>query len=371
MPSPPKHGGGCPSGAAAAEAAVGAAVGVAAGARTDAAAACSTSGSKLPLSSSGGSAASTSEGPSYLLGEIARVPSSSVSHDEALAMSQSALNDPAQDVATVRVSSCSGNWICGRLNFGNLPAEDVAFTMIEVSTGLQPALTGNRVAVAGGRRGRVFVGDVAAGPKYFREISWTLKSVNGCGDFEPAWITNEDHIVLEGPRWVTERLHCNSSISARGTIAHGGEPVVLGVQAKVKDPKPSHKLGCSKVKDSHSLGLSYFTKPPPPADPNLGATLGPLEQSAARPKMLPDGLGGLLHEGSKDDFDFELATRATAARAFPVIPRLDLSDMQNRYKNSSRRHQKGLFDLCDGLPSLRDGAETPGVSRCTSHWLCL
>lgn len=332
------------------------------------------SGTKLPLSLSGGSAASTSVGPSYLLDDTVRVPSSSVPHEEALTMSQSALNDSAQDVATVRVSSCSGNWICGRLDFGNLPPEDVAFTMIEVKPGLQPALSGNSVAFAGGRRGRVFVGDVAAGPNYFREISWTLKSVNGCGDFEPAWIASEDYIVLESPRWVTERLHRNSSVSANSTSIHGGdsEPVVLGVPTKVKDPNPSHSLRCCTTvkKPNFSHGLSCFSRPPPLKDPNLGATLGALEQSAARPKMLPDGLTGLLREGSKDDFDFELATRAAAARAFPVVPRLNLSDMQNRYKKN-RRNQKGLFDLCDGLPSVRDGGETPGVSRCTSHWICL
>lgn len=246
----------------------------------------------------------------------------------------------------MKVSSCSGNWICGRLDFGHLPTEDVAFAMIEVQVGPQHG--------AEGRRGRIFVGDVAAGPDYFREISWTLKSVNGCGEFEPAWITKDDYIMLEGPRWVTERVHRNSSISARGAA----EPVVAGVSTKVQDPNPSHNL-------------SYCSRPQASEDPNFAATLGALEQSAARPKMLPGGLSGLFRQGSKDDCDYVLATRAAASRPFPAVPRLDLSNMQSRYKNSSRRHQKGLFHLCDGLPSVHDGSVTPGLSRCTSHWLCL
>eukprot|EP00419_Tripos_fusus_P046869 CAMPEP_0172838888 /NCGR_PEP_ID=MMETSP1075-20121228/28184_1 /TAXON_ID=2916 /ORGANISM="Ceratium fusus, Strain PA161109" /LENGTH=385 /DNA_ID=CAMNT_0013682461 /DNA_START=32 /DNA_END=1187 /DNA_ORIENTATION=- len=349
MPSPHKHGGSI--GRPMAPEAVGAAVGATTvGARAVVAVGLAASADKLPPSPSGGSAASTAVGLSHLLDDTEGVPPSSVSPEEALTMNQCAPHNPAQGVATVRVSCRSGNWICGRLEFGNLPTEDVAFTTIKVEPVSQPEVNGHKSASTGIKLVRVFVGDVAAGPDYFRKISWILKSVNGCACFEPAWITSDDCIVLEGPRCVIERQCHSSSITTCGSSAHvsAAEPPVLGARTEIKGPNPCNNLSCC-------------SGPLAQEDTRLRAFLGALEESAARPKMLPGGLAGLLQQGSKDDFDLVLATRATAARSSPIVPRLDLSNMQSRKKNS-RRHGQGLFDLCDGFLSVQDSGATPGLA---------
>jgi len=119
-----------------------------------------------------------------------------VSPEEALSMCQNALAELAVDStvvverATVTVVSCECSCVRGRLEWGNAPPVDVAFTLLQLG------------------RGYTVVGEVETGPDPFKKANWRLKSVTGrmrgvradsmrlvCGD----------RLVLESPKWAMDR----------------------------------------------------------------------------------------------------------------------------------------------------------------------
>lgn len=253
------------------------------------------------------------------------------------AICQGALKEVAEDLASVQVCSCSGSWITGRLDFSGLPTEKVTFAVVEV------------------KPGRSFVGDVDSGPDYFRRVSWRLKSVNGRNDFQPSWIARGDSIVLEGPRWATERLHRSrasaQSSSARSIGSAGvataipGSMVASPAKSRESPMRPSSGSGGFSASSSFIAALGQ-----PPTFPN-------------------SGLVGVLREGSHDDFDIVHATRFSP----PVVPKLDFAHMHRRRDGGSKKFQEEfLSNLCMGLqPVQQDSGTTTILGSCTSHWLGL
>jgi len=252
--------------------------------------------------------------------------------EDIAAICQGALREVAEDLASVHVSSCSGNWITGRLDFNGLPTEDVTFAVVE----LKP--------------GRSFVGDVDAGPDFFRKVSWRLKSVNGRNDFRPSWIARGDSVVLEGPRWATERLHrsvVSVQNSSERSAGSAGVEIALAVPSKSRE-QPVHP-------NNSSASLS--------ASSSFVASLG-------QSPTFPNGsLVGILREGSRDDFDIVNAARSSP----PVVPKLDFAHLHNRRVGGSNKHQGQFFsNFCMGLqPVQQDRKTANGLGSCTSHWLGL
>lgn len=245
------------------------------------------------------------------------------------AICQGALREVAEDLALVQVSSCSGNWITGRLDFNARPAEDVTFAVVEV------------------KPGRSFVGDVDAGPDYFRRVSWRLKSVNGQTDFQPSWIARGDSIVLEGPRWATERLHRSMGSAQSSSERSAGS---VGVATAVVSPTKSreHPMHPSGSSGGLSTSSSFI------------AALG-------QPPTFPhSSLIGILREGSRDDFDVVHATRTSP----PVVPKLDFAHLHKRQVGGSKKHQEEfLSNICMGLQlGQQDSGTTTNLGNCTRHW---
>jgi len=249
------------------------------------------------------------------------------------AICQDALREVAEDLASIQVSSCSGNWINGRLDFNGLPTEEVTFAVVEV------------------KPGRSFVGDVDSGPDYFRRVSWRLKSVNGRSDFQPSWIARGDSIVLEGPRWVTERLHRSMGSAQNCSARSAGS---TGVTTASAPPTKSREQ--SMHPNSSSGGLS--------ASSSFIAALG-------QPPPYPhSSVVGILREGSRDDFDLVHAARSAPP---PVVPKLDFAHLHKRRTGGSQKNQGDfLSNLCMALqPVQQDGNTTTSLGSCTSHWLGL
>jgi len=117
-----------------------------------------------------------------------RLTPSRVSPDEASLICQNVLSELAFDMATVRVASINHGCISGSLEWGQLPSQDVSFTLLRI----QPGYT--------------VVGAVRSGPELFKKVCWKLKSVNGCSTADPPFLCRGDAVVLEGPRWATQQL---------------------------------------------------------------------------------------------------------------------------------------------------------------------
>ncbi|CAK0823914.1 unnamed protein product, partial [Prorocentrum cordatum] len=104
------------------------------------------------------------------------------------------------DLATVVVTESAQGCVAGRLEWGDLPRQAVEFSLLQ----LKPGYT--------------MVRDVFEGPEPFSKVCWKLRCLDGLpGPVHPSDIARGDRLILEGPRWATDRL-CRS-----GSVGHGGE----------------------------------------------------------------------------------------------------------------------------------------------------
>jgi len=124
--------------------------------------------------------------------------------------------------------------------------------------------------------GYIVVGDVNVAPELFSRICWRLKAVNGRPDFSLAGISKGDKLVLESPSWALDGLSSRQSVP-------------ISAPAKILQP------GAPKV-------------PPEPVRP-------------ADPGNCCDG---------DFDQDFKVVQAGRIAVAAPIVPRLDLANLQQK-----------------------------------------
>lgn len=98
------------------------------------------------------------------------------------------------DTVVVVVLRHSRGVVIGKLQCGTEEPHEVVFTLLQ----LKPSYN--------------IVCDVLEGPEPFERVCWKLRSVSGCSDVDPAWIGKGDVLVLEGPRWATQRVSRAASV---------------------------------------------------------------------------------------------------------------------------------------------------------------
>lgn len=126
---------------------------------------------------------------------------SRVSPCEASLICQGALAELAVDTVVVVVIKYARGVVVGRLQCDAEEPHEVIFTLLQIKPGYS------------------IVGDVLEGPELFGRVCWKLRSISGCSDADPSWIGKGDVLILEGPRWATQRLLRTASGDPSGNAA--------------------------------------------------------------------------------------------------------------------------------------------------------
>jgi len=181
--------------------------------------------------------------------------------------------------------------------------------------------------------GYIVVGDVNVAPELFSRICWRLKVVNGRTDFSLAGISKGDRLVLESPSWALDGLTSRQSVPT-------------------STPAKSFQPGAPKV-PPEPVGSSE------PADP--GSCDGDFDQ------------------------DFKVVQAGIIARAAPVVPRLDLANLQQKRIAAMKLKSQAsavteadpgsawikVFSSLTGNSTHDDRNSARQQTACTDWWRCV
>jgi len=200
------------------------------------------------------------------------------SPSEASAICQGAMAEFSVDTVMVVVVRNTLGVVVGRLQWeAEEPPHQVVFTLLQIKP---------RYSI---------VCDVLEGPEFFGRVCWKLRSVSGCVGADPGCIGKGDVLVLEGPRWATQRM-----------LLHGA-------------PKVDTKADAEGMAAAASSAISSLK-----AD---FSDLAPTDDS--RPQAR-----GVAHFAEAHEWDEaegpqrmhkESRTKTPATRIPPTVPRLSLS----------------------------------------------
>lgn len=239
-----------------------------------------------------------------------------------------AARELTSETAVVQVASNVHGVVRGSLQWAHFPEEDVTFALLEIKPGY------------------AVVGEVSAGPDLFRKVCWKLKSLNGRSWPGPHGIAKNDRLVLEGPRWVTERLVLQDRTFPAPLPRTG-----LGTAAA---PPGGTQTSGMAAPHTHQQGPRLMAN---------AAQFGPPVTLPAVPAAAV--AAGLECEGTDISFDVVTATRHHQARGSAhAVPRLDLTGMQGPQGGPHPREGK------------RHDARGPGgcevtLGQCGELWQCI
>jgi len=186
--------------------------------------------------------------------------------------------------------------------------------------------------------GYVVVGDVSLGPELFSRICWRLKVVNGRADFSLAGISKGDKLVLESPSWALDGLTTRQAVPS-------------------STPAKSFQPGAPKI-------------PPEPID---------------RSETLDQGVGG----DEAFEQEFKVVSAGRIARAAPVVPRLDLANLQQKRLAAAKLRSQAaagpaleadssnawlkVFSSLTGNSTveLNSARQQQGPAACADWWRCV
>jgi len=172
---------------------------------------------------------------------------SHVSPGEASLICRRALAQLQVDTAVVSVVSCAKGCIKGRMQHDS-ELLDVVFAILQIKPGY------------------CVVANVVEGPPIFTKVCWKLKSVNGCCDINAACISRGDLVVLEGPRWATERLRQSKGKSPEeGLLAEAEErEEVSEEQMEPEEVQQATKVQLEHLEQVEVMSLSRTNRPQVP-----------------------------------------------------------------------------------------------------------
>lgn len=254
------------------------------------------------------------------LSDRTQLTPSRFSPGEATAICQGALAEMSVDTVMVVVIKNTQGVIVGRLQWeADEPPHQVIFTLLQI----KPRYT--------------IVCDVLQGPGFFGRVCWKLRSISGCIDAEPAAIGKGDVLVLEGPRWATQRMLLQGGPKAE----HQGSPVSASVAS-------SHKTDLSVIDLDVDLGPKAGPHPP----------VRSAASSADVCEWERDSGPQTMHK--------DVRSKTPATRLPPAVPRLSLSKI---HEPKPQGNHCGDVAQCRLAPMdavfCKDNAAGAGVQQCS------